>query len=48
MPGDPEWDTAQPPLDTAERIYPSATRDRLRHIKGHYDANDIILPSFPC
>jgi FAD/FMN-containing dehydrogenase len=39
---------AQPPLDTAERVYPSATRDRLRRVKDRYDPNGIILPSFPC
>jgi FAD/FMN-containing dehydrogenase len=39
---------AQPPLDTTERVYPSATRDRLRRIKDRYDPNGIILPSFPC
>jgi FAD/FMN-containing dehydrogenase len=38
---------AQPPLDTAERVYPSATRDLLRRVKDRYDPNGIILPSFP-
>jgi FAD/FMN-containing dehydrogenase len=37
---------AQPPLDTAERVYPTATRDRLRRVKDRYDPNGIILPSF--
>jgi FAD/FMN-containing dehydrogenase len=39
---------AQPPLDTAERVYPFATRDRLRRVKDRYDPNGIILPSLPC
>ena len=39
---------AQPPADTAERVYPSATRDRLRRVKDRYDPDGIILPSFPC
>jgi hypothetical protein len=38
---------AQPPLDTAERVYRSATRDRLRRVKDRYDPDGIILPSFP-
>ncbi|HTW04182.1 MAG TPA: FAD-binding oxidoreductase [Streptosporangiaceae bacterium] len=38
---------AQPPLDTAERVYPSATRDHLRRVKDRYDPNGIILPGFP-
>jgi FAD/FMN-containing dehydrogenase len=39
---------AAPPLDTAERVYASSTRDRLRRVKDRYDPNGIILPSFPC
>jgi FAD/FMN-containing dehydrogenase len=38
---------AQPPRDTAERVYPPATRDRLRRVKDRYDPDGIILPSFP-
>lgn len=39
---------AIPPEDTAERLYPPTTRDRLRRIKDRYDPEGIILPSFPC
>ena len=39
---------AQPPQDTAKRVYPPATRDRLRRVKDRYDPGGVILPSFPC
>jgi hypothetical protein len=39
---------AEPPEDTAERVYPPATRDRLRRVKDRYDPSGVILPSFPC
>jgi hypothetical protein len=39
---------AQPPEDTAERVYPPVTRDRLRRVKDRYDPGGVILPSFPC
>jgi FAD/FMN-containing dehydrogenase len=39
---------AEPPEDTAERVYPPATRDRLRRVKDRYDPGGVILPSFPC
>jgi hypothetical protein len=35
------------PEDTAERVYPPATRDRLRSVKNRYDPGGVILPSFP-
>jgi hypothetical protein len=38
---------AELPEDTAERVYPPATRDRLRHVKTRYDPDGILLPSFP-
>jgi len=38
---------AQPPQDTAERVYPPATRDRLRQVKDRYDPGGVILSSFP-
>jgi hypothetical protein len=38
---------AEPPEDTAERVYPPATRDRLRRVKDRYDPGGVILPSFP-
>jgi hypothetical protein len=38
---------AELPEDTAERVYPPATRDRLRRVKDRYDPGGIILPSFP-
>ncbi|HEX6454218.1 MAG TPA: hypothetical protein VF060_32755 [Trebonia sp.] len=37
---------AQPPQDTAERVYPPATRDRLRRVKDRYDPGGVILSSF--
>lgn len=37
---------AEAPEDTAERVYPSATRDRLRRVKERYDPDDLILRSF--
>ena len=39
---------AMPPEDTAERVYPPATRERLRRVKDRYDPGGVILPSFPC
>jgi hypothetical protein len=39
---------AEPPEDTAERVYRLATRDRLRRVKDRYDPGHVILPSFPC
>jgi FAD/FMN-containing dehydrogenase len=39
---------AIPPEDTAERVYPPATRERLRRVKDRYDPGGVILPSFPC
>jgi len=39
---------AEPPQDTAERVYPPATRDRLRRVKDRYDPSGVILPSFAC
>jgi hypothetical protein len=39
---------AAPPQDTAERVYPPATRDRLRRVKDRYDPSGVILSSFPC
>jgi hypothetical protein len=39
---------ATPPQDTAERVYPPATRDRLRRVKDRYDPGDVLLTSFPC
>jgi hypothetical protein len=39
---------AEPPEDTAERVYPPATRDGLRRVKDRYDPGGVILPSFPC
>ena len=39
---------AQPPEDTAERVYPSVTRDRLRRVKNRYDPGGVIVPSFAC
>ena len=39
---------AEPPEDTAERVYPPATRNRLRRVKERYDPSGVILPSFPC
>lgn len=42
----PGW--AAVPEDTAERVYPAATRDRLRSVKGRYDPGGLILSSFPC
>ncbi len=39
---------AEPPQDTAERVYPPATRDQLRRVKDRYDPNGVILSSFPC
>ena len=39
---------AVPPQDTAERVYPPATRDRLRSVKDRYDPGGVILTSFPC
>ena len=38
---------AEPPEDTAERVYPPATRDRLRRVKARYDPGGVLLPSFP-
>lgn len=38
---------AVPQEDTAERVYPPATRDRLRRVKNYYDPDGVILPSFP-
>jgi hypothetical protein len=38
---------AQHPQDTAERVYPPATRDRLRRVKDRYDPGGAILPSSP-
>jgi len=38
---------AVPQEDTAERVYPPATRDRLRRVKNSYDPDGVILPSFP-
>jgi hypothetical protein len=38
---------AVPAEDTAERVYPPATRDRLRNVKDRYDPGGVILPSFP-
>ena len=39
---------AEPPEDTAERVYRLAIRDRLRRVKDRYDPSGVILPSFPC
>jgi hypothetical protein len=39
---------AQQPDNTAERVYPPATRDRLRNVKDRYDPGGVLLPSFPC
>jgi FAD/FMN-containing dehydrogenase len=39
---------AKPPEDTAERVYPPATRERLRRVKDRYDPDGVILSSFPC
>jgi hypothetical protein len=39
---------AEPPQDAAGRVYPPATRDRLRRIKDRYDPSGVILVSFPC
>jgi FAD/FMN-containing dehydrogenase len=39
---------AVPPEDTAERVYPPATRDRLRRVKDRYDPDGVLLSSFPC
>ena len=39
---------ATPPEDTAERVYPPATRDRLRGVKDRYDPGDVFVTSFPC
>lgn len=38
---------AVPPEDTAERLYPPATRDRLRRVKDRYDPDGVIPLSFP-
>jgi FAD/FMN-containing dehydrogenase len=37
---------AEPPQDTAERVYPPATRDQLRRLKDRYDPNGVILSSW--
>lgn len=39
---------AEPPEDTAERVYRLATQDRLRRVKDRYDPGGVIFPSFPC
>jgi len=39
---------AAPPQDTAERVYPPATRERLRRVKDRYDPGDVFVTSFPC
>jgi hypothetical protein len=38
---------AVPLEDTAERLYPPATRDRLRSVKDRYDPDGVIPLSFP-
>ena len=38
---------AVPAEDTAERVYPPATTDRLRNVKDRYDPDGVILASFP-
>jgi hypothetical protein len=37
---------AEPPQDTADRVYPPATRDQLRRLKDRYDPNGVILSSW--
>lgn len=37
---------AQLPENSAERVYPTTTRDRLRSVKDRYDPGGLILPSF--
>ena len=37
---------AVPPEDTAERVYPPATWDRLRRVKDRYDPGGVLLSSF--
>jgi FAD/FMN-containing dehydrogenase len=34
------------PDDNAERVYPAATRERLRRVKARYDPGGVLLPSF--
>lgn len=38
---------ADPSADTAERVYPPQTRDRLRSVKARYDPGGVLLTSFP-
>ena len=38
---------AELPEDTAERVYPAATRRRLRRVKARYDPDGVLLSSFP-
>lgn len=38
---------AELPEDTAERVYPPATRDVLRRVTTRYDPDSVLLPSFP-
>jgi hypothetical protein len=39
---------AEPNEETAERVYPPATQDRLGRVKYRYDPGGVFLPSFPC
>ena len=38
---------ADPSADTAERVYPPPTRDRLRSVKARYDPDGVLVASFP-
>ena len=38
---------AELPEDTAKRVYPPATRDRLRRVKAGYDPGGVLLSSLP-